>query len=1111
MISRKQTFKQAIQLFNQKPLKGLKALIQGGFVEKTIEAQALFLFNTQELDKHAIGDVLGDGDSENIKIMHHYCDLFNLKGAMILDALRAFLKAFRLPGESQKIDRIIEKFADRYCENNPEIFANADAAYTFAFSIIMLNTDLHSSQVKHKMDKKSFININREAINDSEELPTQLLESIYDDILNNEIVMDEERNEKLLQLAKGLGGLNDRQKMENYLHEVNAIQRKNQLLMTQGKNGRTVLPFKSAASKELTRLMFTTCSWAMMASISLSFEAGIDPKKDDNEPNVPDLCLKGFEGAIKLSLWFRLETERDAYVSSLAKLTALTHFYELTPKNIRAINLLIQLACNYGEYLDNSWIDVVKTLSLLEKMQVVVLRGEALQTAGASRRSSVDRSHGYQELSPLSDSKPTPAISKILEEYVEQVQSQSTLLFIDKIFTSSVNLSAHAIVHFFKAICLISLEEVSISPTTGEYLPTSFLPRMYLLQKIVEIAYYNMHRIRFEWTQIWRILQPHFNMVACHPDLKVASFAVDSLRQLGMKFLEREELGQFSTQLEFLKSFEWIIKNNSQPAIREMILNSLSQMITARASRIRSGWKSIFGTLVKAAQTDAKLAQQSFHISQMIFKQHFEEAVSAGAFVDLVFSLAEFALLKGSGPVHDELLMSNIQMLQYCTNSLFERAKNSTNLGVSNQIQIINNLPNQQYLLPSGRLSEEHFHLSWFPVLSQFTRIVTESEGVLIRTHTMEILFETLKNSGHLFACAYWKTISRNIIFPIFEDLNEANTVGFKESSSAVLIHGLRLLMQLISQHFENLVKPDQDSDTSGIDFLFKSVDLMVEMMSKPDDKLASTGQTCFRQFLVANVQKFDDKLWQVVFSKIQKAFRNTIPAELVKCQLNPSDPVTVPSHVYDASLEGSKFIKEMNLDSLEFEKTVLKCVGHLELLLTVRDFCTSSFNDELIICSMPAEARNVILECLYQSYSIARVFNSNLLLRQAIHKRGWVTQLPNLVKQESTSLSIYMTLLFNLTIKSDGFKSEISREIIDLFSRFEKLLSDPTKLTRELQSFTPLVLLILNNLIQHPQLWKQEGELKEQLKVIYQYLVKLVMIENLEIRQNLVQLLLLI
>jgi hypothetical protein len=30
-----------------------------------------------------------------------------------------YLEGFRLPGESQKIDRLMEKFAERYCSQNP--------------------------------------------------------------------------------------------------------------------------------------------------------------------------------------------------------------------------------------------------------------------------------------------------------------------------------------------------------------------------------------------------------------------------------------------------------------------------------------------------------------------------------------------------------------------------------------------------------------------------------------------------------------------------------------------------------------------------------------------------------------------------------------------------------------------------------------------------------------------------------------------------------------------------------------------------------------------------------------------------------------------------------
>ena len=50
----------------------------------------------------------------------------------------------------------------------------------------MLNTDAHSSQIKKKMTQQEFVNMNR-GINDSGDLPTPFLESLYLGITTNEI------------------------------------------------------------------------------------------------------------------------------------------------------------------------------------------------------------------------------------------------------------------------------------------------------------------------------------------------------------------------------------------------------------------------------------------------------------------------------------------------------------------------------------------------------------------------------------------------------------------------------------------------------------------------------------------------------------------------------------------------------------------------------------------------------------------------------------------------------------------------------------------------------------------------------------------------------------
>ena len=61
---------------------------------------------------------------------------------------RRFLSGFRLPGEAQKIDRLMEKFAERYVSCNQEAFKSADVAYVLAYSVVMLNTDAHNPQAR---------------------------------------------------------------------------------------------------------------------------------------------------------------------------------------------------------------------------------------------------------------------------------------------------------------------------------------------------------------------------------------------------------------------------------------------------------------------------------------------------------------------------------------------------------------------------------------------------------------------------------------------------------------------------------------------------------------------------------------------------------------------------------------------------------------------------------------------------------------------------------------------------------------------------------------------------------------------------------------------------
>eukprot|EP00198_Chlamydomonas_reinhardtii_P013970 XP_001703307.1 SEC7/BIG-like ARF-GEF [Chlamydomonas reinhardtii] len=155
----KSALNRGLSLFNGgSPVKAMRLLISSGVVENSPAGAAVFLRgHSGELDAAALGEYLGHHEDFELAAMRAYCDMERYGGMPIDTALRAFLAPFRLPGEAQKIDRLMEAFAERYVRDNPAAFRNADAAYVLAFAIIMLNTDAHNPLAERRLDRAGFV------------------------------------------------------------------------------------------------------------------------------------------------------------------------------------------------------------------------------------------------------------------------------------------------------------------------------------------------------------------------------------------------------------------------------------------------------------------------------------------------------------------------------------------------------------------------------------------------------------------------------------------------------------------------------------------------------------------------------------------------------------------------------------------------------------------------------------------------------------------------------------------------------------------------------------------------------------------------------------------
>jgi len=92
----------------------------------------------------------------------------------------------------------MERFARAFKKANPSHSSkpwpySEDAAYVLAFSLVMLNTDLHSSSIKDtkRMSVDAFIHNNRGIDTGDSDLPDELLRDLYDGVKNQALKMDE--------------------------------------------------------------------------------------------------------------------------------------------------------------------------------------------------------------------------------------------------------------------------------------------------------------------------------------------------------------------------------------------------------------------------------------------------------------------------------------------------------------------------------------------------------------------------------------------------------------------------------------------------------------------------------------------------------------------------------------------------------------------------------------------------------------------------------------------------------------------------------------------------------------------------------------------------------
>uniref|UniRef100_A0A7M4EQW0 ARF guanine nucleotide exchange factor 2 n=1 Tax=Crocodylus porosus TaxID=8502 RepID=A0A7M4EQW0_CROPO len=976
----KEIIEHGIELFNKKPKRGIQYLQEQGMLGTTTEEIAQFLHQEERLCFTQVGEFLGENNKFNKEVMYAYVDQLDFCGKDFVSALRIFLEGFRLPGEAQKIDRLMEKFAARYIECNQwqTLFASADTAYVLAYSIIMLTTDLHSPQVKNKMTKEQYIKMNR-GINDSKDLPEEYLSTIYEEIEGKKISMKETKEYAVSAKSKP-NVANEKQRRLLYNLEMEQMAKTAKALMEAVSHAKS--PFTSATHLEHVRPMFKLVWTPLLAAYSVGLQ-----NCDDTE--VASLCLEGIRCAIRIACIFGMQLERDAYVQALARfslLTASSSITEMKQKNIDTIKTLITVAHTDGNYLGNSWHEILKCISQLELAQLIGtgVKTRYLSGSGREREGSIKSyTSGSEEfMSNLVGGGVDKRQMASIQESVGETSSQSVVVAVDRIFTGSTRLDGNAIVDFVRWLCAVSMDELA-SPHH---------PRMFSLQKIVEISYYNMNRIRLQWSRIWQVIGDHFNKVGCNPNEDVAIFAVDSLRQLSMKFLEKGELANFRFQKDFLRPFEHIMKKNRSSHKRHLLNINI-----------------LFLSLLFSPAN--------------IFQQHFPAAIDS--FQDAVKCLSEFAC----NVAFPDTSMEAIRLIRYCAKYVSERP------------QVLREYTSDDMNVAPG---DRVWVRGWFPILFELSCIINRCK-LDVRTRGLTVMFEIMKSYGHTFEKHWWQDLFR-IVFRIFDNMKLPEQQTEKsEWMTTTCNHALYAICDVFTQFYEALNE-----------ILLPDIFAQLHWCVKQDnEQLARSGTNCLENLVILNGEKFSPEVWDQTCNCMLEIFKTTIPHALLTWRPAGMDDDVSEKHLSlssvdkNASERGQSQFSNPTDESWKgdqklFANLLIKCVVQLELIQTIDSIvfypATSKKEDAEHMAAAQRDALDAdihidtedqgmykymsshhlfkLLDCLQESHSFSKAFNSNYEQRTVLWRAGFKGKSkPNLLKQETSSLACCLRILFRMYV----------------------------------------------------------------------------------------------
>ncbi|KAJ7544085.1 hypothetical protein O6H91_09G064300 [Diphasiastrum complanatum] len=814
-VKRKKYIKRRLMIgadhFNRDPKKGLEFLQGIRLLPEKLDSQsvACFFRYTTGLDKNLLGDFLGDRDDFCLQVLAEFSKTFDFSNMSLDAALRTFLESFRLPGEAQKIERVLDAFAGRYYDHCIQALATKDAAFLLSYSVIMLNTDQHNMQVKKKMTEEDFIR-NLRAANGGQDFPREMLSELYHSVVRNEIRISYDSGVGVPEMTHS-----------RWLDLIRRSQKTSPYITCDSR------PF-------LDHDMFAIMSGPTIAAISVVF----DHTEDED---ILRACVDGFLAVAKISAAHHLEDILDDLVVSLCKFTTLLNptasadepviaFGDDVKARMSAVTVFT-IANKFGDFIRHGWRNILDCILRLHKLGLlpsrlvsdttddqdatsdssqgrVVSGGLSLAhipASGLRRRSSGLMSRFSQLLSLDSEEPRSQPTEQQLAAHQRTIQTIDSCR-IDNIFSDSRFLQADSLLQLAKALIWAAgrPQKASSSPEDED-------TAVFCLELLITITLNNRDRIMLLWQGIYEHMAGIVQTTTV-PGALVEKAVFGLLRICQRLLPYKEDLAD-----ELLRSLQLILKLDARvaDAFCQRITQEVLQLVRANAGHIKSpmGWRTISSLLsITARHPDA--SEPGFEA--LYFIMHEGAHLTPANYVLCLDAARAFAESRVGGI---ERSVKALDLLAESVNSLVLWSKTET--GDSER--------SDESREDTVKLSQELGEM-WIRLAQGLRRICGEQREE-VRNHAILSLQRCLSSADDMhLSSLIWAQCFDQVIFVMLDDLLDI-ALRHAPKEYRMMEGSLHLAMKCLSKTFLQFL--DQLSSLPNFRALWLAVLGRMEMYTK--------------------------------------------------------------------------------------------------------------------------------------------------------------------------------------------------------------------------------------------------------------------------------------